>query len=360
MSKIIVGLFGVSLCSINYGVTALGISQIHMLETIARENDLDLEYWIFSDEEQEKVHLLKDYLPLEKIQAKYIIRIKTGIKGLKRMQDDIQKCSLIIDLTYGDSFSDIYGLKNYYLYRTPKVLTLRTDVPLVLGPQTYGPFSSRIAERAAFDVLKKAQCVYTRDRLSLDYCHEHGIADVKLSSDLAMELPYKKQIVLSRRKTRKIGINVSVLLWEKSNDYGFRLDYPKYIETLLSQLSTEDNEIHLITHVYDSEYDLAGKLARRYKNVICAPPFPTPVAAKEYISKMDLFIGSRMHATIAAFSSGTPVIPVSYSRKFEGLYGTLGYPYLIDCTKLSLDEALDMTGYYIRNIEDLREKEKSI
>jgi len=45
---------------------------------------------------------------------------------------------------------------------------------------------------------------------------------------------------------------------------------------------------------------------------------------------MDLFIGARMHSTIAAFSSGVPVIPIAYSRKFNGLYDTLQYPYYID------------------------------
>ena len=39
-----------------------------------------------------------------------------------------------------------------------------------------------------------------------------------------------------------------------------------------------------------------------------------------------------MHACIAAFSSGVPVVPMAYSRKFEGLFGTLGYGRTVDCT----------------------------
>ena len=38
-----------------------------------------------------------------------------------------------------------------------------------------------------------------------------------------------------------------------------------------------------------------------------------------------------MHATIAAFSSGVPVVPMAYSRKFNGLYtDTLDYNCLVD------------------------------
>ena len=42
-----------------------------------------------------------------------------------------------------------------------------------------------------------------------------------------------------------------------------------------------------------------------------------------------------MHACIAAFSSGVPVVPMAYSRKFAGLFGTLGYMRTVDCTTVN-------------------------
>lgn len=48
-----------------------------------------------------------------------------------------------------------------------------------------------------------------------------------------------------------------------------------------------------------------------------------------------------MHACIAAFSSGVPVLPIAYSRKFAGLFGSLGYDQLADCKKQDADEILD-------------------
>ena len=42
------------------------------------------------------------------------------------------------------------------------------------------------------------------------------------------------------------------------------------------------------------------------------------------ISKLDWFVGSRMHATIAALSSGVPCAAIAYSRKFRGVFATLG------------------------------------
>jgi polysaccharide pyruvyl transferase WcaK-like protein len=63
--------------------------------------------------------------------------------------------------------------------------------------------------------------------------------------------------------------------------------------------------------------------------VIRVPDFPDPSEVKSYISGLDFLIAGRMHACIAAFSSGTPVVPVAYSRKFTGLFGMLGYQWLV-------------------------------
>ena len=73
---------------------------------------------------------------------------------------------------------------------------------------------------------------------------------------------------------------------------------------------------------------------------------------------MDCFIGSRMHATIASFSAGVPTIPVSYSRKFEGLYKSLNYPYVIHALEYSTEEAIDKTLCYLNSMDQLKEKIK--
>lgn len=62
-----------------------------------------------------------------------------------------------------------------------------------------------------------------------------------------------------------------------------------------------------------------------------------------------------MHATIAATSSGVPVIPVAYSRKFNGLYDTLGYKYYIDAkSDITLEDALIKFDEYVNDSEKLK------
>lgn len=100
---------------------------------------------------------------------------------------------------------------------------------------------------------------------------------------------------------------------------------------------------------------ICKELSEQYEHCILAPDFVSPMQAKGYISNMDVFSGARMHATIGAFSSGVVTLPFAYSPKFEGLYESIGYPYLIDGRKLSTDEAVGLTLKYLDETEKLRE-----
>ncbi|GAB4367422.1 MAG: hypothetical protein Kow00128_11860 [Deltaproteobacteria bacterium] len=49
-----------------------------------------------------------------------------------------------------------------------------------------------------------------------------------------------------------------------------------------------------------------------------------PAEMKGIIGQCNFFVGSRMHACIASLSQGIPTIGVAYSRKFRGVFGSLG------------------------------------
>ena len=162
--------------------------------------------------------------------------------------------------------------------------------------------------------------------------------------------------------------NISSLLWDsqwaKENHFGLTVDYEQYHVKILEWLMEQSKyKIHIIPHVIDFEqpdarendYRVCLQLKKKYGDRIeIAPPFNTPIEAKSYIANMNIFIGSRMHATIGAISSGVATIPFSYSRKFEGLFGNLDYPYVISARKFSLEEALEKSKLWIQNYEKLK------
>lgn len=124
-------------------------------------------------------------------------------------------------------------------------------------------------------------------------------------------------------------------------------DYPDLIRRLIRHFTETlpGIELHLVPHVIVAEGPMqveddqraSAALAREFPDVVLAPAFASPSEAKSYIAGMDFFAGARMHACIAAFSSGVPVVPMAYSRKFAGLFGSLGYDRTVDCTGSSAD-----------------------
>jgi polysaccharide pyruvyl transferase WcaK-like protein len=126
------------------------------------------------------------------------------------------------------------------------------------------------------------------------------------------------------------------------------MDYPALIRGLIRHFQTcpDGCEVHLVPHVIvrsglmagEDDYRASAALAAEFPGTVLAPAFASPSEAKSYIAGMDFFMGARMHACIAAFSSGVPVVPMAYSRKFQGLFGSLGYERTVDCTSETATE----------------------
>lgn len=350
-------LLGLDFNSENLGCSALSYSFMQVLDNIAEKNN------IFFDITSVNYNLF------ECENSHYKIRtLKIGFKNLdflKKYKDVLKSADYVVDFTGGDSFTDIYGMSRYMKETLLKEMVIRCKKPFIMGPQTIGPFHNLYAIKKAKYILKKSKKVYVRDEISEQYVKDTLKSNATLTTDIAFLLPKEKmEIQKSENKNRCIGINVSALMWyggyKGDNEFGLSFNYKEYCEKIIEKLLVRNMDIHLISHVItrnadarENDYGVAMQLKKKYPSIKVAPKFNTPMEAKGYISEMEVFIGSRMHATIGAFSSGIPTIPVAYSRKFEGLYNSLGYHYVIDAKKEKLEDAVDKTLTWIDNSDEL-------
>lgn len=360
MKNVTVGVIGLAFSSGNLGCSALSYSFMYILEEIAEKNYIHFDVKIIfqsDDKTPLKVHFKNiDYS---------FVRLGFKKKEHKKQTNDaIKECDVVFDFTMGDSFTDIYGTERFVKRTMFKQMVLKQKTPLVLGSQTYGPYKRAFCRIWAGNVIRKSYEVFARDEKSLEIAAKLGKREPKLTTDIAFFLPYEKNNIDNEKIN--IGINVSGLLWNGgytgNNQFGLSVDYREYINTLLKKYSSDEKYcVHLIPHVVyekkegvpDNDWYVCKELAEKYTGVKLSPFFESPMQAKSYISGMDVFIGARMHATIAAYSSGVAVVPFSYSRKFEGLFGSLNYKYVISGTKLSTDDAVMQTEKYIAEKEEL-------
>lgn len=272
------------------------------------------------------------------------------VRPLRRPQDllaAMRAADIAIDIGAGDSFADIYGRRRLATLFAAKLAAHAARTPLVVAPQTMGPFTRPLTRRLARASLHRSAIVATRDALSTRHLADLGIRrGVIEASDLALRLPYAAPPPRAPGARPRAGLNVSGLLmaggYTGRNEFGLKADYPALMRALVRRLlqHPERPEVHLVPHVIPSRrggpeddlqacLDLAAELPGAGLTV--APAFAGPSEAKSYIAGMDFFAGARMHACIAAFSSGVPVVPLAYSRKFAGLFGSMGYARTADC-----------------------------
>lgn len=350
-----IGLLGFPFKNANKGCEALTYSIIHILREILENEHLEIVSFNTSSNT-----VLENYFPdLD------FITVRAKIKDFSCFRE-FRKCDFVFDATSGDGFSDIY-FKNLVLRTTlMKECVILSRTPLVLMPQTYGPFEDNNIRKFAVHTIRKAYRVYSRDQKSIDFINQYAKIDVLKVTDLAFSLPFERK-VFPANGVGNVGLNISGLLWkggfEKNNQFNLTVDYHKYIEELITSLLSLGYVLHLIPHVIENDNDkldgdvqICSELYKKYKcsNLCLAPSFTSPIEAKNYISGMDVFIGARMHSTIAAFSSNVPVIPFSYSRKFEGLYENLNYPFIIHGQKSTTEDAISQTLDWINDKDTIK------
>lgn len=295
------------------------------------------------------------------------LSIRRMLTGQSRYFQTLRACDVVLDMGAGDSFSDIYGEKHFFFLSLSKFLALVAKRPLVLSPQTIGPFDRAWCRTVAAWLMRRAGRVFTRDGLSQTYLADNDLAaKAEQVTDVAFRLPYLRQELAATSKTR-VGVNVSGLLYNggytRNNQFGLKLDYKVFIEDLVERLTSRpDCEVHLVAHVLsenlpvEDDYAALLRLQERFPQVIVAPRFNSAGEAKGYIAAMDFFTGARMHACIAAFSAGVAVVPQAYSRKFNGLFNSLGYMHVADLKAEDGEQALSRILQGLDARQSLREE----
>lgn len=367
MENITIGLLGAVINNPNMGCVALTYSLLTMLENIGKEENRKFTYYVFEGKgDPERINLLCSALKIGQDRIKsfpiaYLYHASSAVhhwyESIKTIKH-FMRCDLFIDLTQGDSFTDIYGKARYKDATKIKKVIEKLNVPLILGPQTYGPFSDDEIKKDAIRVIENASCVLARDCISAEYINQNCAKKIYAVTDLAFLLPYEKKKVQSKSDKVKVGINISALLVKNKlenthRNFELETDYDKYITSLLDYFrQNKKYEVYIIPHVGD---DANSLYFDQYPEFDFLDSFDSPIEAKNIISQMDIFIGARMHATIAAVSSGVATIPTAYSRKFKGVFNDLGYKYIVDLQHLTTEDSVKCTLDYLAKYSELKQ-----
>jgi len=275
----------------------------------------------------------------------------------------------------GDSFSDIYGLRRFVEGTIPLLTMMWVRGSATLLPQTYGPFKHPFARLLARYVLKHASTILSRDQDSIKVVEQltNGRRSAQFCPDVAFVLESIKppdahiEPPLPQEKPAcLIGLNVNGLVYNggytRANMFSLQLDYRGYLADLLRALLADtNNRVLLVPHTFAPDHSAESDPAasRELMNAIPAEMksrihiVSQPLNQNEIkgvIGMTDFFIGTRMHACIAAVSQCIPTVAVAYSKKFAGVFNSVGIgDCVIDARTTSKEEALRRTLEIFKN-----------
>lgn len=352
-------LFGAPLDTGNLGVSALGLSTIAALARYAPGVTVELfdhgrgvrPTSLRIGDREVRVILRGGQITRRLYRGESLWSMYAASRFAPRLNDNVRAIDAamaVLDISGGDSFTDLYGKKQRDLVTLPKLIALRRRRPLVLLPQTFGPFHDERSVRMARDILRGAEKVWARDPNSYERLRELLGVDFDpdshfLGADVAFTLPaadpgdrLRDAASWLAQNDPTIGVNISGLLYNDpgaaARRFGLRAHYPSAMELLVRRMLGEtERRVLLVPHVpgpgTESDTAAVRDLARRFDGEGRVCVLPSHLGAdevKHVIARTEWFVGARMHSTIAALSTRTPTAAVAYSDKFQGVFDDCG------------------------------------
>ena len=264
------------------------------------------------------------HLPIGRLRSLFWERVL----GRRGMQDWLRTFDLVVDTRSGDSFSDIYGLHRHAVMTSVAEFAVQAGVPVILGPQTIGPFRTHTGRALARRTLSRAALVLARDERSALLAESLVSTRVIRTTDVVFALP-----VPSPGARRDVIINVSGLLWHPNPHVDSEL-YQRTLATTRDALAAAGRTVSVLAHVVESgNTDSDARAAHEFAAAsgIADVIIPRDLDdVRAVLAGATSIIGSRMHACLNALSVGTPAVPLAYSDKFAPLLGGVGWEHTVD------------------------------
>ena len=172
--------------------------------------------------------------------------------------------------------------------------------------------------------LKTFDLIVTRESMTYETLINCGIdKNTVLYPDPAFTLDIDAAFGSSFEvKPNTLGFNISSLIGEYAGEgesiESIAVGFLRYV------LENSDKSILLIPHVTkkeDGDQLILGRIAEKLGSdrVSVVPDTLTAAQYKSIISRCEMFIGARTHATIAAYSTCVPTLVIGYSVKSKGI-----------------------------------------
>ena len=255
------------------------------------------------------------------------------------------KSNLVIE-NPGETTRDMWLMSQFTRFIIAKILHKK----FIIYGISAGPFKYKITKIFAKFMYCNSYKVFIREEVSKQYLEEIGVKNIEITADHAFLLAFpvkKRRLELDQKYIYHcypfIGISVK-------HSYDKYINYKKSVLKLINYIcSNQEKNVLLIPHGEEDKKltnDIYKLTNNRRIYIIYEGLLPDEL--KYIISKADVFIGSRIHACIASWSSFVPTlvfVPQTDHR-------SIGFSKMLDLKEYvidpSKDDGTDLINRYIK------------
>jgi polysaccharide pyruvyl transferase WcaK-like protein len=279
--------------------------------------------------------------------------VPRGARGLAELAAAARRSDLVL-CGGGGLFHDDASLVKMP-YWALRLAFVRALAPRIIGYSLgVGPLNwsvSRLAARIAFACMDE---VSVRDEFALAVAQPLTSKRVQLVPDPALMLPSAEEAVADRilaaagvPEGASPLVGVAVRRWFHHQPtlipHKYAVKYrlrripggesceqmTSLLARVLDRVSEEHGARVLFLPTYGVSHEADDRICEEVgRKMRTSPPsvarIDDPRAYKALAGRLSVLLGSRMHATILAATMGTPVVGLSYNRKFEGFFRLIG------------------------------------
>ena len=259
-------------------------------------------------------------------------------KGARRELEALQSANLVVSLGGGyiRGTDGVEGDLSVYLVLLPIILAERLGTPVLLAPQSFGPFSNDRQRHAVTGALSGATKVFVREDTSMQVLLELGVPAERIERAVDSGFAFTGNGSMNWRgrlaaSKADVVVGLTARRWLAAEG---QAAYERSLATFIDHIhdAYPDFRVVLIPQVMSAyQQDDDRIVERRIASNCSAERRPILIHdvdghrdLKDLYSMLDILVGTRFHSVVFALTSRVPCLAVEYEHKTGGIMRELG------------------------------------
>ncbi|WP_187254466.1 polysaccharide pyruvyl transferase family protein [Alkalicoccus halolimnae] len=252
------------------------------------------------------------------------------LKDQEQLDETLKQTDLLVDVS-GFALSSKFSFKGCINYLANISMAKSYNIRTFLMPQSFGPFDYKpaqglIIKRLMKKLLPYAEIIYAREKQGYELIKQYSPKNLTSSLDLVLQGgKYDlSKIFTGTYEPVKLDVkpsSVAVVPNVKTIEHSSKEKVLNVYKTVVRDIVSKQKNVYLIAHSFE---DIAlckdiKSLFPDEDNVILIEEEYNSIDFLDILSKFEMVVASRYHATVHSLKIGVPVIVLGWAVKYNEL-----------------------------------------